>query len=145
MGQLWKELSVADRRTMTVVGNVTRTQIVHYAGASGDFNSWHTDEVYAKTAAGYPTVSAHGMLIMGNDRTASDRLAWRRLLDEVRCALPPLGLAGRRAGRHGHRGRHPGRERHELRRRQRRHHQAGRRGGGQGLRRRPARRLRRDP
>ncbi|OLE21875.1 MAG: acyl dehydratase, partial [Catenulispora sp. 13_1_20CM_3_70_7] len=36
-----------------------------YAGASGDFNPLHTDEVYASRAAGYPGVFAHGMLTMG--------------------------------------------------------------------------------
>jgi acyl dehydratase len=36
-----------------------------YAGASGDYNPLHTDEVYATTAAGYPSVIAHGQLTMG--------------------------------------------------------------------------------
>jgi acyl dehydratase len=48
-----------------VVDNLTRTQIVQYAGASGDYNPVHTDEIYATQAAGYPTVFAHGMLTMG--------------------------------------------------------------------------------
>jgi acyl dehydratase len=45
--------------------NLTRTQIVQYAGASGDFNPLHSDEVYATQVAGYPSVFAHGMLTMG--------------------------------------------------------------------------------
>lgn len=56
---------VGDRRTVPLVDNLGRTQIVMYAGASGDFNPVHTDEVYATTRAGYPTVFAHGMLTMG--------------------------------------------------------------------------------
>ena len=48
-----------------VVENLTRTQIVQYAGASGDYNPIHTDEVFATQVAGYPSVFAHGMLTMG--------------------------------------------------------------------------------
>ena len=48
-----------------VVENLSRTQIVQYAGASGDYNPLHTDEVFATKVAGYPTVFAHGMLTMG--------------------------------------------------------------------------------
>lgn len=48
-----------------LVEDLSRTQIVQYAGASGDFNPLHTDEVYAREAAGFPGVFAHGMLTMG--------------------------------------------------------------------------------
>ncbi|MBN1472712.1 MAG: MaoC family dehydratase N-terminal domain-containing protein [Syntrophaceae bacterium] len=48
-----------------VVEDLKRTQIVQYAGASGDYNPLHTDEVFATKAAGYPSVFAHGMLTMG--------------------------------------------------------------------------------
>ena len=47
-----------------VVDNLTRTQIVQYAGASGDFNPLHTDEVFVTRVAGFPTVFAYGMLTM---------------------------------------------------------------------------------
>ena len=47
-----------------VVRNLTRTQIVQYAGASGDFNPLHTDDVYAREVAHHPGVFAHGMLTM---------------------------------------------------------------------------------
>jgi acyl dehydratase len=46
------------------VRNLTRTDIVKYAGASGDFNPIHHDETFAR-AAGYPSVFAHGMLTAG--------------------------------------------------------------------------------
>jgi acyl dehydratase len=41
-----------------------RTDLVKYAGASGDFNPMHTDEVAAQ-AAGLPSVFGHGMFSMG--------------------------------------------------------------------------------
>jgi acyl dehydratase len=41
-----------------------RTDLVAYAGASGDFNPMHHDEVKA-TAAGQPSVFGHGMFSMG--------------------------------------------------------------------------------
>ncbi len=59
------ELSVGDTHEEVVVDNLTRTQIIQYAGASGDFNPMHTDEIFATKVGGYPTVFAHGMLFMG--------------------------------------------------------------------------------
>jgi acyl dehydratase len=43
---------------------LTRTDLVKYAGASGDFNPMHHDEVKA-VAAGQPSVFGHGMFSMG--------------------------------------------------------------------------------
>ncbi|MGO9455715.1 MAG: MaoC/PaaZ C-terminal domain-containing protein [Acidimicrobiales bacterium] len=43
---------------------LTRTDLVRYAGASGDFNPMHHDEVQA-VAAGQPSVFGHGMFSMG--------------------------------------------------------------------------------
>ena len=60
-----KQLKVGDTHAEQVVDNLTRTQIVQYAGASGDYNPIHTDEVYTTKVAGYPSVFAHGMLTMG--------------------------------------------------------------------------------
>ena len=59
------ELNVGDIYQERVVDDLTRTQIVQYAGASGDYNPLHTDEVFATQIAGYPSVFAHGMLTMG--------------------------------------------------------------------------------
>jgi len=58
-------LRPGDSRQVVVVEDLKRTQIVQYAGASGDFNPLHTDELFASRAAGYPGVFAHGMLTMG--------------------------------------------------------------------------------
>ena len=58
-------LSVGDQHSEQVVDNLTRTQIIQYAGASGDYNPLHTDEIFTTQVAGYPTVFAHGMLSMG--------------------------------------------------------------------------------
>src|SRR5664279_5068127 len=43
---------------------LTRTDLVMYAGASGDINPMHTDEVKAKEA-GLPSVFGHGMFSAG--------------------------------------------------------------------------------
>jgi acyl dehydratase len=43
---------------------IDRVQLSRYAGASGDFNPVHVDEVYAKSV-GMPSVYAPGMLVMG--------------------------------------------------------------------------------
>jgi acyl dehydratase len=58
-------LKVGDTYSERVVDNLSRTQIVQYAGTSGDYNPLHTDEVYTTQVAGYPSVFAHGMLTMG--------------------------------------------------------------------------------
>ena len=46
------------------IGPITRTHLVRYAGASGDFNPLHHDETFAKMI-GFDSIIAHGMLIMG--------------------------------------------------------------------------------
>jgi acyl dehydratase len=59
------ELKVGDAKEMVLVDDLSRTQIVQYAGASGDYNPLHSDDLFAREVAGYPTVFAHGMLTMG--------------------------------------------------------------------------------
>jgi len=48
---------------------LTRTDLVMYAGASGDFNPMHHDEIAAKQA-GLPSVFGHGMFTAGLLATA---------------------------------------------------------------------------
>lgn len=50
---------------LVLVDDLTRTRIVQYAGASGDFNPLHTDATYATEVAGFDGVFGHGMLTMG--------------------------------------------------------------------------------
>jgi acyl dehydratase len=58
-------VTVGDERELLLTDDVTRTQLVQYAGASGDYNPLHSDERFATEVAGYPSVFAHGMLTMG--------------------------------------------------------------------------------
>ncbi len=60
-----QNISVGESRTLVLFEGLSRTQIVMYAGASGDYNPLHTDERYTTEVAGYPSVFAHGMLTMG--------------------------------------------------------------------------------
>jgi acyl dehydratase len=75
------ELDVGATFSALVVEDLKRTQIVQYAGASGDYNPLHTDEVFATQAAGYPSVFAHGMLTMGmTGRMLTDLVGDGRLI-----------------------------------------------------------------
>lgn len=60
----FEEVTVGDEIPTLVVERVTRTDLVRYAGASGDFNPIHHDQTFAE-AAGLPTVFGHGMLTAG--------------------------------------------------------------------------------
>lgn len=52
---------VGDQPPARAFGPITRTDIVRYQGASGDFNPIHHDEEFAR-AAGFPSVFSVGML-----------------------------------------------------------------------------------
>jgi acyl dehydratase len=57
--------AVGDTKELVLTEEVTRTQLVQYSGASGDYNPLHSDERFATEVAGYPSLFAHGMLTMG--------------------------------------------------------------------------------
>ena len=59
------DLKVGNTHEAVVIDTVTRTHIVKYAGAGGDFNPLHHDDTVAQSMAGYPSVFAHGMFSMG--------------------------------------------------------------------------------
>jgi acyl dehydratase len=84
-------LQVGDYREQLLVDGLTRTQIVMYAGASGDYNPLHTDEVFATEVGGYPSVFAHGMLTMGmTARVLTDWAGDGRLLSYGARLLKPV-------------------------------------------------------
>lgn len=58
-------LKIGDTYREQIVEDLKRTQIIQYAGASGDYNPIHSDEVFAVKIAGFPSIFAHGMLTMG--------------------------------------------------------------------------------
>lgn len=66
MGEIlyFEDVNVGDEMPSLVKEPVTRTQLVRYAGASGDLNPLHFDDEFAKSA-GMGGVIAHGMLVMG--------------------------------------------------------------------------------
>jgi len=69
-----RSVAIGDTVELMLVEDLTRTRLVQYAGASGDFNALHTDATYATEVAGFPGVFAHGMLTMGmTGRVVTDR------------------------------------------------------------------------
>lgn len=59
----YEDVKAGDTFTPIEKEEITRVQLVKYAGASGDFNPLHTvEEVGEKSGTG---IIAHGMLIMG--------------------------------------------------------------------------------
>jgi len=56
----WEDLAEGAQHELTA-GPITRTDLVRYAGASGDFNPNHHDEIYA-IRAGFEKPFAQGML-----------------------------------------------------------------------------------
>jgi acyl dehydratase len=60
----FEAVRLGDELPALTKGPVDRVQLSRYAGASGDFNPVHVDEVYAR-GLGMPSVYAPGMLVMG--------------------------------------------------------------------------------
>ncbi|MEU1370882.1 MaoC/PaaZ C-terminal domain-containing protein [Streptomyces sp. NPDC005803] len=74
-------LKAGESRETVLVEDLTRTRLVQYAGASGDYNPLHTDERFAREIAGYSGVFAHGMLTMGmTGRALTEWVGEERLL-----------------------------------------------------------------
>jgi acyl dehydratase len=69
-----KDLKGGMTNSQVVVSDLSRTQMVMYAGSSGDFNPLHSDEVYATRVAGQTGVIAHGQLTLG--LSAKAMTAW---------------------------------------------------------------------
>lgn len=63
-GVRFEDVRVGDALPRLDKAPITTTQLVQYAGASGDFNRIHFDEPFAKQG-GFASVIAHGMLSMG--------------------------------------------------------------------------------
>lgn len=60
----YDSISEGDTLPALTKPEISRIQLIRYAGASGDFNPIHTIPEYAREA-GLDGVIAHGMLIMG--------------------------------------------------------------------------------
>ena len=60
----FEEINAGDEAPPVIMANISRTHIVRYAGASGDFNPIHHDEIYA-IRAGNDRVFAMGMMTAG--------------------------------------------------------------------------------
>lgn len=60
----FESVRVGDELPALAKAPIDRVQLARYAGASGDYNPVHVDELYAKSV-GMPSVYAPGMLIMG--------------------------------------------------------------------------------
>ena len=60
----YNDIEIGNVMTAYTSAPITRTHLVRYAGASGDFNPLHHDQTFIK-AIGMKNVIAHGMLIMG--------------------------------------------------------------------------------
>jgi hypothetical protein len=64
MSLQFADINIGDSLVPYTSPPITRTDLVRYAGASGDFNPLHHDCTFVKTI-GMERVIVHGMLIMG--------------------------------------------------------------------------------
>ena len=70
------ELTVGDSYEEEVCRDLSRTQIVQYAGTSGDYNPLHTDDKYTTEIAKYPSGVCPRHAINGHDWENADKLCW---------------------------------------------------------------------
>lgn len=64
MAANYDDIEVGNDMPVYTSAPITRTHLVRYAGASGDFNPLHHDQTFIKMI-GMKNIIAHGMLIMG--------------------------------------------------------------------------------
>jgi acyl dehydratase len=64
MAITFESINIGDPIPTYTSNAITRTHLVRYAGASGDFNPLHHDETFTRMF-GLNNAIAHGMLIMG--------------------------------------------------------------------------------
>ena len=86
MGWFYEEFEV-DRELLTPSRTITETDIVTFAGLSGDYNLVHTDEVFA-AATPFGTRIAHGPLGLG---IAIGLLSRLNIMDDTALALLDVG------------------------------------------------------
>ena len=118
-------LKVGDTHSERVAENLSRTQIVQYAGASGDYNPLHTDEIYTTQIAGYPSVFAHGMLTMGLTGKMLTNYVGDGTLTKFGVRFTNQVWPGDTLEFKGYGGRRAGRRRPALRRSDSIHHESG--------------------
>lgn len=73
---------------------ITESDIVNFAGLSGDFNPLHTDEEWVRNNTNFPTRIAHGLLItsVGEGLNCSEMESWKIIafLEVQRKMLAPV-------------------------------------------------------
>ena len=91
----WDDVKEGQALPEVRVDKLTRTDFVKYAGASGDFNPIHHDQVFAE-ASGNPTVFAMGMLNAEHPEPRDHRLRRAARRAQLQGALRDARMAGRR-------------------------------------------------
>ena len=89
----FSEMEVGDTLPGVEKDPVTKTQLVRYAGASGDFNPLHTDDAVAQKA-GLKGVIAQGPLIMGFVGQAITRWVPKRHLKRFQVRFKGMTFPG---------------------------------------------------
>lgn len=75
------------------IGPIQKTQLVRYAGASGDFNPIHFDEEFARRA-GYEKNLVHGMLNMGILASVLTDWNGKKPLRSIQCRFKSVVFQG---------------------------------------------------
>ena len=89
----FNDMEIGDKLPTVEKAPVTKTQLVRYAGASGDFNPLHTDDAVARKA-GLKGVIAHGPLIMGFMGQAITRWVSKRNLKRFQVRFRGMTFPG---------------------------------------------------